>query len=688
MYGGLITGIDYNDPSAMPGAAVRLSADDVEFHMYGGKISNNRALGVDIGTGRFYISGSADISGNGAAYAEMMALMSGQLEQAGIILGNIGSHIDIGLLIDPSTGSIKPVCIEGAITAQNQINVFMTGIPFYGTFTSGWNSQMSGEDPSDYFVSAADAFEVALAGGEAVLRIPPHAHKVCGDADCQDHPELEWAVWDKDDTLPQAAGNYYLTKDVTLQSGTQLSADIKLCLNGHAITQEGAGASALSVAAGVTLDLCDCQGTGTVKTTGGGRALSVSGTLNMYGGSITGSSGVAVNGAGVSISDNGTFNLYDGIISDNHIGDFIGADGGGVEVAKGSFYMYGGEISGNSANKGAGVNVVDGTFEMHGGKICGNEAEEEGGGVRGEARTSGIRVEDGEISGNSARYGGGIYVYADGTLAINGGSVTGNRAAQAGGGVYTGVQELGVSGSPVISGNTLSDGSTANNVYLQDPEQIKVAPGGTLSEGADIGVTWNPPEEITVENPIKVTGDNSGDYSAFFKSDKEGLIILNKDNAVWLALPHTHTLVHHEAVEPTCTEAGTGEYWECEGTGSCGQMFSDAAGTVEIAEIPAGDAAKGHTEDNGTVPKPATETEKGIRTYCCIVCGVELRTEEIDKLQPEHKHSFGTDWESDADSHWHECGCGEKADISAHDEDEGTITTPPTETDKGVKTYR
>lgn len=483
MYGGLITGIDYNDPSAMPGAAVRLSADDVEFHMYGGKISNNRALGVDIGTGRFYISGSADISGNGAAYAEMMALMSGQLEQAGIILGNIGSHIDIGLFIDPSTGSIKPVCIEGAITPQNQINVFMTGIPFYGTFTSGWNSQMSGEDPSDYFVSAADAFEVALADGEAVLRIPPHAHGACGDADCQDHPELEWAAWDGDDALPQAAGNYYLTKDVSLQSGTQLSADIKLCLNGHAITQAGAGASALSVAAGVTLDLCDCQGTGTVKTTGGGRALSVSGTLNMYGGSITGSSGVAVNGAGVIISDNGAFNLYDGKISDNHTGDFANAAGGGVEVAKGSFYMYGGEISGNSAKKGAGVNVVDGTFEMHGGKICGNEAEEEGGGVRGEARTSGIRIEDGEISGNSAGFGGGIYVYADGTLAINGGSVTANRAAQAGGGVYTGVQELGVSGSPVISGNTLSDGSTANNVYLQDPEQIKVAPGGTLSEG-------------------------------------------------------------------------------------------------------------------------------------------------------------------------------------------------------------
>ncbi len=33
---------------------------------------------------------------------------------------------------------------------------------------------------------------------------------------------------------------------------------------------------------------------------------------------------------------------------------------------------------------------------------------------------------------------------------------------------------------------------------------------------------------------------------------------------------------------------------------------------------------------------------------------------------PSHTHSYGTDWKSDADSHWHECSCGSIADKAAH----------------------
>lgn len=31
-----------------------------------------------------------------------------------------------------------------------------------------------------------------------------------------------------------------------------------------------------------------------------------------------------------------------------------------------------------------------------------------------------------------------------------------------------------------------------------------------------------------------------------------------------------------------------------------------------------------------------------------------------------HTHSYGADWKSDADNHWHECPCGDKKDIAAH----------------------
>ncbi len=95
-----------------------------------------------------------------------------------------------------------------------------------------------------------------------------------------------------------------------------------------------------------------------------------------------------------------------------------------------------------------------------------------------------------------------------------------------------------------------------------------------------------------------------------------------------------------------------------------------------------------HTEDSGSVTKPATETETGIRTYKCSVCGYVIRTEEIEKLSPSHKHSYGTDWKSDKSNHWHECACGDRSGESAHTEDSGSVTKAPTETEKGVRTYR
>lgn len=50
----------------------------------------------------------------------------------------------------------------------------------------------------------------------------------------------------------------------------------------------------------------------------------------------------------------------------------------------------------------------------------------------------------------------------------------------------------------------------------------------------------------------------------------------------------------------------------------------------------------------------ATCTKKAI----CSVCGAEYG----ELLQ----HTYGTDWKSDKDNHWHECACGDGADTAAH----------------------
>jgi peptidoglycan/xylan/chitin deacetylase (PgdA/CDA1 family) len=52
---------------------------------------------------------------------------------------------------------------------------------------------------------------------------------------------------------------------------------------------------------------------------------------------------------------------------------------------------------------------------------------------------------------------------------------------------------------------------------------------------------------------------------------------------------------------------------------------------------------------------------------------------------PIHTHDFGTIWKSNTTQHWHECSCGEKADIANHTWD-WQETTPATTEAEGSET--
>ena len=73
---------------------------------------------------------------------------------------------------------------------------------------------------------------------------------------------------------------------------------------------------------------------------------------------------------------------------------------------------------------------------------------------------------------------------------------------------------------------------------------------------------------------------------------------------------------------------------------------------------------------------PATCTEKAK----CAVCGAEYG----DVLG----HDFTTNWTHDDNEHWKQCSrCDKKDDVGPHTWDNGTITTAPTCTKEGKKTY-
>ena len=94
-----------------------------------------------------------------------------------------------------------------------------------------------------------------------------------------------------------------------------------------------------------------------------------------------------------------------------------------------------------------------------------------------------------------------------------------------------------------------------------------------------------------------------------------------------------------------------------------------------------------HNEDEGTVIFEPDEETEGLKEYKCTDCGYTTRTETLAPTR--HTHTQGSVLANDATGHWYDCsGCSEKLSYATHTEDAGTITTEPTETTEGERTYK
>lgn len=336
-----------------------------------------------------------------------------------------------------------------------------------------------------------------------------------------EHNGIVYDAWTADDSLPTTAGNYYLTKDVTLSGYWDIPENTThLCLNGKTIRTTG-DVQVINISSGSKkLSLYDCTGGG--KVTGGQQSgVNNAGTFEMYGGEITGNKGL-------------------------HNSNFVLYNGGGV-YNTGTFYLYNGIISGNTASDGGGI-YNDGVFQMRGGKI----------------------------TGNSARDGGGIY--SIGTLHIYGGEITGNSVEIGGGGILPAAKNsvygpVTIGGSAVISGNARTNGEVSN-LFIFAHQIIIIDPANPLSYSARIGVT-TVEKPISAERPVNITGENSVDYSEYFYSDSTSYDIVDSgsDHIVQLTLAHIHEF-NREIISPdtlksqaTCTQAAI-YYKSCQ----CGEI--------------------------------------------------------------------------------------------------------------------
>ena len=126
------------------------------------------------------------------------------------------------------------------------------------------------------------------------------------------------------------------------------------------------------------------------------------------------------------------------------------------------------------------------------------------------------------------------------------------------------------------------------------------------------------------------------------------------------------------------------------------RMASDKGNNAwgfKVTSVTAGSKTCQHVWDNGKGTKEPTETETGIKTYTCTLCG-ETKTETIPKLTHEHSYDAVATAPTCTEKGYttHTCACGDSyvdtyVDALGHAWDDGKVTKPATETEDGVKTY-
>ncbi|MDR1231774.1 MAG: right-handed parallel beta-helix repeat-containing protein [Spirochaetaceae bacterium] len=193
---------------------------------------------------------------------------------------------------------------------------------------------------------------------------------------------------------------------------------------------------------------------------------------------------------------------------------------GGVKVKNGTFTMYGGEISGNSAtNNGGGVYLdEDGEFTMEGGLINGNKAANSGGGIYLDNGGK-FMMKAGVISGNEAvaGKGGGISATGKSTVQMGGGRINGNSSKQDGGGIDVCSTHFIMEGGE-ISGNIAS--GNGGGVFLDNQATSKFTMTG--------GVIYGSKANLENQQSLLANSTTDGLGAALFKS--ESAIIVNAED--------------------------------------------------------------------------------------------------------------------------------------------------------------
>ena len=475
-----------------------------------------------------------------------------------------------------------------------------------------------------------------------------------------------------------ASGNYYLTENLTLTSEIRIDRNsiVKICLNGHSITQT---ANAGIFANNGNLDVIDCMAAGKLSggkgctSTQAGGCIYNSGTITISGITMDGNSAPH----GGAVSNYGDMQITNCTITNNS----ANGDGGGINNA-GTLTVTNTEITGNNAVNGGGISTI-GKLTLNNVTVTGNTADH-GSGIRTNASPDVTVSGDIIIRDNSAGK------YPDMLLNSSKLAVDANGP---GANSYISVSAIPAPTSTAPVSLTGTNNADYSGYFHTDNPDYAIINGENNTVMLVMGeytVTFDanghgtaPTQQKTtyggkITEPAAPTAENYYFQGWFKESTCENMWDFDSDTvtaditlyAKWSDCDHsgnTNTL--------SCTNNTTCSV--CGGTVAptghtpSASWSNDSTDHWRICENPwCGEIIEksAHTYGGWTVTIPAAEEHEGERQHTCTECGY-TETEIISK--EAHVHSFGSEWKHDGTYHWHECNCGERTDVSAHTPDGG-----------------
>lgn len=541
MYNGRLRGTT----STADGAAVY---NNGTFNMYGGTISDN---GTTARGGGVYNAGVCSLYGglitnNGSGGG---VYNNGTLTVGGTATVTGGSPNVY--LTDGTTITLNSELDESArigITAEKQSSLTDTAASII--VVKGGAAALNCFFPDDdgtYDLSFNDDDDVLL------HRIRDHTHCACGHkgkyarsiGDHTEHMDREFVAWTDElvkeqygsgttykaaDTLPKAAGYYYLTSDVDLGAYPWAPKDgTILCLNGHKIT--GSWSTAVRIDSNAHIVLTDCRASGSIRNTNtsgaalksSGSSISRNGIADIFRISLSGTS------VGVENYTSNTVNLYNSTVSGTrsaiyntgtvNIAGTVKAASDAVDSGRYCVNNLGtltvdGTLTADGGNIGVANRVEDsrsGTITVNGTLICTGDSD--GLSNRGTATVAGTLTATGKRNDGVYNYGGTLTVngtltatgnasgkQTDGLDNSNNGTVTINGTLTASGGQFS-----------VYNYGTLNLSGTVNatkNVFLGTGRTITVV--GELDDATSIPIqTAATPE---AGSPVTIATTENADW--------------------------------------------------------------------------------------------------------------------------------------------------------------------------------